>query len=142
MKRENTKAAPDGANIQSGKETAVTGIIAAPTPDSNTRARAGQGIVGLIPHGAQNAITGAELCKLMNCGPREVTRAIQAARLHGAPICSSTGEVPGYYLTDDPGELGRYIKSLDHRTREMTATREALAVTMDGMSGQDRMEGF
>lgn len=142
MMRENEKAARDGANIQSGKETALQDSNTAPAHDSNIGAGRGQGIIDYIPHGAQNAITGAELCQLMNCGPRDVTRAIQAARLRGAPICSSTGDIPGYYLTDDPGELERYIKSLDHRTREMPATREALAVTMDGMSGQNRMEGL
>lgn len=134
---DNEKAARDAANIQDGKETALQGSNTAPAHNNTTSGRKGQGgIVDFIPHGAQNAITGAELCKLMGCELREVTRAIQRARLHGAPICASGG---GYYLTDDPGELERYIKSLDHRTCEMTATREALAVTMDGLSRQLRI---
>ena len=43
---ENEKAARDGANIQSGKETAVTGIIAAPAYHFNSGGLAGQGAEG------------------------------------------------------------------------------------------------
>ena len=136
---ENEKAARDGANIQSGKETALQGSNTAPAHNSNSGAGNGQVILDYIHHGPENAITGAELCKLMNCELREITRAIQRARLHGAPVCSSNGDVPGYFLTDDPCELEKYIKSLDHRTHELTATREALSVTRDRMSGQLRI---
>ncbi len=142
MKRDNEKAPAAAATTTEARENASQDSNTDPAPNDIIQGSGGQGIIDYIPYGARNAVTGTELCKLMNCGPRDVTRAIQAARLHGAPICSSNGDVPGYYLTDDPGELERYIKSLDHRTREMTATREALAVTRDGMSGQNRMEGF
>ena len=99
-------------------------------------------ILDLLPHGAENAITAAELSRLTGWSPRDVTRAIQRARLHGAAICSSCGTTPGYFVTDDAGELDRYVRSLAHREHEIGATRAALTVARDRLSGQGCMEGF
>ena len=100
------------------------------------------GIQDYIPLGAENAVTAADLSGMLGCPPRMVTRAIQRARLQGAAICSSCGPMPGYYRTEDAGELDRFVRALAHREREIEATRSALMVTRDRMSGQGRIEGF
>lgn len=142
MRKEYEKAPVAEATTTEAWENALQGSNTAPAPDCNIRAGAGQDITDYIPLGAQNAVTAEVLSKMTGLTPRAVTRAIQAARRRGAAICASTGDVPGYYLTDDPGEVECFLQSLAHRGREIEATREALSITRDKLAGQGRMEGF
>ena len=137
------KAARDAANISDGKETVLQDGKTFPALNITIGAgRAQDLIVDYIPLGAENAITGEELARMTGWSYRAVTDAVRRARLHGAPICSSTGEVPGYYMTEKPGEIDAMVRGLDRRTREVMKTRDALAMTRDRLSGQERMEGF
>lgn len=143
MKRENEKAPAAEATTAEAWENALQGSNTAPAPDCSIRAGAGQDITDYIPLGAQNAVTAEVLSKMAGLTPRAVTRAIRQARLRGAAICACTsGEAPGFYVTDDPGEVERFLQSLAHRGREIEATREALSITRDKLAGQGRMEGF
>lgn len=83
----------------------------------------------LLP-GAENALTGREICKLLHITARDLTQAVERERREGAPICASTGNRPGYYLAADRREMDRYCRSLFHRAGEIHKTRKACIKTM------------
>ena len=146
--KEKRNAAPVLQHRDGKGKTAGTSTIVSASDSSMNTARTQDAqrmklpILDYLSEGATAAITAAELAQITGWRPRQIRREIQRARLHGAPICSSCGVNPGYYLTDDPGELQRYIGALSHREKEIAATRTALIVTRDRMSGQARMEDF
>ena len=84
----------------------------------------------MLSEGAENAKTGAELCKLLNLHPRELTQMIEQERRSGVPICSHTGHNPGYYLAATQGEMQRFCDSLRHRAGEIHKTRRACLRTI------------
>ena len=92
-----------------------------------------------IPAGAGAAITAAELAKRLGMKPRELQKHVQAARLRGIPICASNTEPYGLYIAETPEELERYIKSFNHRLKEMNTTVLALGNTHAEMIGQQRL---
>ena len=94
-----------------------------------------------IPAGAGAAITAAELAKRLGMKPRELQKHVQAARLRGIPICASNTEPYGLYIAETPEELERYIKSFNHRIKEMNTTVLALGNTHAEMIGQQTIEG-
>lgn len=84
-----------------------------------------------LPTGRENAITADEIKTRTGLKRRDITRSIQRERLAGKPICATNdSHNPGYFLTDDPAELQRYITSLDRRVREIRKTRSAMQKTM------------
>lgn len=97
-------------------------------------------ILSFLGNGPENARTARELSRLSGLTPRQITRIIEAARKKGVPICAATTKPnPGYYLTDDPAVLARYIRALDSRLQTIRNTRESQADTLDGLSGQLRL---
>ena len=57
-------------------------------------------------------------------------------------ISSVLAAFPGFYLARNPGELDRYLKSLDHRIGEISDTYTAMARMRDEWRGQLRIEGW
>ena len=115
----------------SEKEKARTGAVAsgrAMKCDSginyNTGATASQGwIVDFLLTGRENALTGREIAQISGRPQRTISKAVERARRHGAPICASTDENPGYYLESDSQEVMRFINaSLLHRADEIRLT--------------------
>lgn len=86
-----------------------------------------------LPTGAENAITGTEICAMLNISQRELTSAIERERRAGKPICASTDRQPGYFLAADKGEMQRFCKSLFHRAGEIHKTRKACMATIDSL---------
>ena len=95
------------------------------------------GVVALLSVGEDNALSARELAGVMGWNVRDVTRAIQRARVAGAPICASSS---GYYLGGNADELRRYVRALDRRLREIRKTREGLGRALDAATGQTRLE--
>ena len=97
-----------------------------------------------LPVGASNAISGKELAAMLGYKSlRLLSRQIQRERLAGAPICAAvSGDSRGYYLTDEPTELRRYISALDRRLREVRRTRDACGDTLRRMTGQEVLKGW
>lgn len=97
-----------------------------------------------LPIGASNAISGKELAAILGYKTlRLLSRQIQLERLAGAPICAAvSGDKRGYYLTDEPAELRRYISALDRRLREVRRTRDACGDTLRRMTGQEVLRGW
>lgn len=74
---------------------------------------------------------------------RALSKQIERERRSGQPICAAVaGNSRGYYLTDDPDELQRYIKALDRRIREVRRTRDACGETLRRMTGQEVIGGW
>lgn len=88
-------------------------------------------IFELLSEGAENAITGRELCEILNIKMRDLTAAIERERRDGKPICAKTGSNPGYYLAANKEEMAGYCKSLLHRAGEIFKTRRACIQTID-----------
>jgi biotin operon repressor len=95
-------------------------------------------ILDYLAHGWENAHTAKEIAAMMGCTTREVTKAVQNARRHGAPICSNPGYPPGYYLPAEREELERCVRQLHHRGNEISLT---LAALENALHGLDTMEG-
>lgn len=83
-----------------------------------------------IPVGRENAITRQALAVLWGVDDR--TARDYVARMRAAPsddphvICSSSHHPPGYWRTDDAGEIDRYIRETEARAKNtLAAAREA-----------------
>ena len=100
---------------------------------STTATPAGQAIhiADFLSHGAENGVTLRHLEKLADLPGREVRRQIERERRAGALIISDNRN--GYYLTDDPGEVQRFARSMQHRAREILRTARAI----EGAAGLD-----
>lgn len=85
----------------------------------------------ILLEGADNALTGREICRILGITPRDLTQAIERERRQGAPICASTGKTPGYFLAANQQEMQRYCNSLLHRAGEIHATRRACLETLE-----------
>lgn len=85
----------------------------------------------ILLKGEQNARTAQDLCDIaerMGCTltRRQLSRAIEAERRRGVPICASChSKTPGYYLAADKSEMKRYCDRLHHRAGEIYKTRRA-----------------
>lgn len=82
-------------------------------------------IYELLSEGAENAITAKDLCRLLNCHPRDISLLVERERREGHPICASCGEVSGYYLAGDRETMQEYCDRLHHRAAEIYKTRRA-----------------
>lgn len=92
----------------------------------------------ILLHGADNAQTGKEICKILNISPRDLTAAIERERRDGKPICASTDpKRPGYFLAANQDEMQRYCKSLLHRAGEIHATRNACLKTLEALPARE-----
>lgn len=81
-----------------------------------------------LNRGAQNAITGRELCALLGIDSRKLRLHVEHERRQGYPICASTctDNNPGYYLADSQAELDAYLNKLWKRAGEIHKTRRAM----------------
>lgn len=75
--------------------------------------------------GAENAIPRCHLRQLTGLSDRDLRRQIQAARLGGDPILSST-TTGGYYLPADNAELEHFVRSMQSRAKEIEAVAAAV----------------
>lgn len=82
--------------------------------------------------GRENARTGKELARLLDCNPRDISEGVERERRQGAPICASCDpETPGYYLAASAEDLEQYCRSLHKRAGEIHKTRRALLQVID-----------
>ena len=131
------KARAAGGTAERAKETAAFAGATDSTAQHSTAAAERQGICALLLHGEANAQTATELARITGRTPREITRAIQRARLTGKPICASGA---GFFLASDARELARYVRGLDRRLHEIRRTLEAMDDVLAAATGQTRME--
>lgn len=137
----NKKAPITAATATGARETAVRGIIAAPVHNSTISRGCGQAI-DLIPVGRANAITAETIASMTGFSRREVMSQIQAARLHGARICSSPGRPAGYWIAETPAELESNIQELSRRAHQQNDTIACMEQALRSWVNQERMEGW
>lgn len=77
--------------------------------------------------GKENARTGKDLARALNCDIRDISAGVERERRQGQPIIASCDpELPGYYLAETAEELQEYCNRLNHRAGEIHKTRRAL----------------
>lgn len=101
-------------------------------------------IQNFLGHGKDNAIPGRKLLELVGGKDlRTISKAVEAARRAGIPICATTSpDGPGYYIASNTDELSGYLRSLDHRLHEVRTTRTHLEAVLRSMAGQCVIGGW
>lgn len=96
-------------------------------------------IMSLLPVGKENAISTADLVRLVGCGSaRDLQERIAYERNHGAIICSGSGS--GYWRPKNRQEIQEFIDTMGARAMNtLRATRSArMALKMP--EGQQSMK--
>ena len=141
---EKEKARSTAATVKRAEATTLGGVAASSDKNCTTSMDTRQVVSAALLTGAENAIEGAALAAALGFKDRRaLSKQIERERRSGHPICAAVaGNNRGYYLTDDPDELQRYIKALDRRIREVQKTRNAWGETLRRMSGQEVIGGW
>lgn len=85
----------------------------------------------ILLRGKENAMTTEELAAFFKVQPRIITKAVNAERQQGKPICSSNDAAcPGYYLAANKDEMRAFCEQLRHRAGEIFRTRRACLKTL------------
>lgn len=87
----------------------------------------------VLAEGAGNARTARELQDVLGLKKRQLTRAIEAERRQGWPICANTADPRGYFLAENREEMEAYCRRLKHRQREIGKTRKACLASLDAL---------
>ena len=90
-------------------------------------------ISDVLMRGEENAMTGKEICKILDISIRDLTASVEQERREGKPICASVKKPFGYFLAATKDEMHRYCRSLKHRADEIHKTRIACTKTMEGL---------
>lgn len=137
------KARPVTATTERAEAAAPGGAATSCMFDFTTPEKPRQ-VADVLLFGAENAVEGSTLAAVLGFKDRRaLSKQIERERRSGQPICAAVaGNKRGYYLTDDPDELQRYIKALDRRIRAIRKTRDACGDTLRRMSGQEAMQGW
>ena len=132
------------ATTERAEAATFGGVAASSGHDCTTSTETRQVVAAVLLTGAENAIEGATLAAALDFKDRRaLSKQIERERRSGQPICAAVaGNSRGYYLTDDPDELQRYIKALDRRIREVRRTRDACGETLRRMTGQEVIGGW
>ncbi|MCD8100875.1 MAG: hypothetical protein LUE06_09955 [Oscillospiraceae bacterium] len=89
--------------------------------------------------GAKNALTAAQLAKMLGTRKRAISLEVERLRRKGFPICASGANgSAGYFLAADTLELAEYCISLAARLKNIRATLAAVEATCSRLS---RSEG-
>lgn len=139
------KTALDDCSIEGGAGNQISGqAIGDPSLNFTTQGSRPQGIVDLLPVGAENAISTQTLVSLSGCSSaRQLQDRIAAERSNGALILSATSR--GYFLPDE-GEKGRlemqeYIATLHARAINTLRAAQSAKAALAVLEGQQRMDG-
>lgn len=82
-------------------------------------------LLNLIPYGKENAISRKDLSKLTGWDDRRVRDEIKRLMRNGERILSSSS-AKGYWRSDDPDEIERFLKESDNRRRTEALNVEPL----------------
>lgn len=140
------KARSTAATVKRAEAAAFSGAAASFSGESNTLSGTRQvvRIADVLPVGAGHAISGRTLAALLGFRDvRQLSKAVERERRRGAPICAAvSGDSRGYFLAASPGELKRYLDSLNRRIGEVCRTRNACEQTLLRMVGQTTIDGW
>ena len=90
-----------------------------------------------LQYGKENAIRSADLAKVLGYKTiRELQKQVESERAAGYVIlCDSHGA--GYYLSDDPVELRRFINTLNARAINTIRASESAQRALNDITGQE-----
>lgn len=95
-----------------------------------------------LQYGRENAVKSAELAKRLGFKTvRELQKQIEAERAVGYVILSDSHGA-GYYLSNDPVELRRFVNTLNARAANTIRASESAQRALDAATGQERIEGW
>lgn len=98
-------------------------------------------IFDLLPEGREAAIPSRDLARMAGLpSVRQLQETIARERAGGAVILSRSDG--GYYRSNDPEELRRFIRTLDSRARNTARAAASARQALDAAAGQTRMEGW
>lgn len=97
-------------------------------------------IFDLLGYGPENGTTLKTLTRITQLDGRSVRRLIQGERLQGRLIISDCSH--GYFKPGDAGEARRYIRSMNHRAREIARVAQAAEAALAEAEGQTRIGGM
>lgn len=99
-------------------------------------------IYDFLPTGRDNAIPSKQLAQIMGFrSVRELQKAVEAERAAGAVIlCDPHGS--GYYRSEDPEELRRFVRTLNARASNTMKAATSAQKALDAATGQERMVGW
>lgn len=97
-------------------------------------------VCDFLHYGKENAIPSKALAKALGFqSVRDLQKQIERERAAGAVIlCDSHGA--GYYLSNDPGELRRFTKTLHARAKNTMKAAESAQRALDAASGTNCTE--
>lgn len=97
-------------------------------------------IMNLLPVGKENAISTADLMRLMGCkSARDLQERIAYERNHGAVICSGSGR--GYWRPKDRQEIQEFVRTMDARALNTLRAAKSARVALKIPAGQQAIEG-
>lgn len=95
-----------------------------------------------LNYGRENAVKSAELAKRLGFkSVRELQKQIEAERAAGYVILSDS-QGAGYYLSNDPVELRRFVNTLNAMAANTIRASESAQRALDAATGQERMDGW
>ena len=95
-----------------------------------------------LTYGRENAVKSAELAKRLGFKTvRDLQKQIEAERAAGYVILSDS-QGAGYYLSNDPAELRRFVNTLNARAANTIRASESAQRALDAATGQERIDGW
>lgn len=95
-----------------------------------------------LSYGRENAVKSAELAKRLGFKTvRELQKQVETERAAGYVILSDSHGA-GYYLSNDPTELRRFVNTLNARAANTIRASESAQRALDEATGQERMDGW
>lgn len=95
-----------------------------------------------LQYGRENAVKSAELAKRLGFkSVRELQKQVEAERADGYVILSDS-QGAGYYLSNDPVELRRFVNTLNARAANTIRASESAQRALDATAGQEKTEGW
>lgn len=95
-----------------------------------------------LSYGRENAVKSAELAKRLGFKTvRELQKQIESERAAGYVILSDS-QGAGYYLSNDPVELRRFVNTLNARAANTIRASESAQRALDSATAQESMDGW
>lgn len=135
----NEEARPTAATVGQAQAGKVTNSFRSDfTP---TTAEKQSSIFDILPIGRERAISSDALAAVTGCkSVRELQKRIERERLAGAVILSDT-HGGGYYRSNDPAELRRFVRTLNARARNTLRAAESAQIALNTIEGQESSGG-
>lgn len=134
------KARTTAATVGRAAGTVTLGTTAVTEVNFSSKVAGGQAISALLSHGAENGLKLGDLVRMTGLNERVVRARIQAERKAGILILADCQH--GYFLPGSEHEISRFIRSMNHRAREISAISRAAEDATARLTGQEQIGGW